>query len=168
MADSKTFHNHLTIDVVKPFLEFDSDKFWELLYEIRLSCLKQFARLDTGLFVFTWCYEHPKDLVFYEKIEKCVLSESSEIIPIFLKCHLDVLKKRIENPSGVEMGKLCSVTGLEKKLREWNCVPIPTENCFTLVTDKNFEAMCVRDYRDFKIGKYREPALGSKCRCTPL
>ena len=117
---------------------------WDLLYEIRLNCIKHFARLDSKLFVYTWCYDDdgPGDFEFYEEIEACIYSENSEIIPIFLKCPLDELNRRVEDSLREELGKVSNPADLHKRLRDWNCIPIPRENCITLVTDKKTPNQC--------------------------
>lgn len=145
LVGSKTFHNHLTIDVVKPFLEFDSDEFWDLLYKIRLDCFKQFARLDSELFVFTWCYDHPEDFGFYQEIETSILAEGSEVVPVFLKCRREELDRRVGASLRKKMGKVSEVESLQKRLEKWNCIPIPGENCITLITDKKTPIQCAQE-----------------------
>lgn len=148
LAGTKTFHNHLTMDAVKPFLKFDSEEFWELLYEIRLNCIHQFAKASSDNIVHTWCYDHPADFEFYEKIEACINAEDSEIFPIFLKCQSEELGKRVTGSHRENMGKVSNPIDLRKRLKTWNCIPIPRDGCITLVTDKKSPSQCALEIMD--------------------
>ena len=51
----KIFHNHLTIDLVKDFFTFGTDKFWKYNTFFRKEFLKIAAKEDLDL-IYTFCY----------------------------------------------------------------------------------------------------------------
>lgn len=128
---SKTFHNHLPIDVVKPVMEFGSDEFFKVIDEIRFTCLSAFSMFGPGTLVMTWCFDSSYDLEFYKKIEKLKLS----IQPVFLKCDTEELEKRVVQDSRAKLGKLNTVEGLRECVKKWNIDSIPRENCIVLNTN---------------------------------
>lgn len=140
----EVFHNHLTIDIAKCFFEFGTADFWEFVQKLRLNCFREAAKSNKTI-IYTSCYDHPNDLDFVEEIEKIVLSENGEFQPIYLKCEIAELEKRVTQPSRAEMRKINSIEGLRQKLSEWNCVAFPRENCLTIVTDGKNVNDCVED-----------------------
>lgn len=89
---SRTFHNHLTLEVAKSLFEFGSQAFWELVLNLRLTCLTASVRHGTGTIVWTWCYDHPSDLKLFEKVEQIAHSENAEILPVYLQCRMEELE----------------------------------------------------------------------------
>ena len=128
---SKTFHNHLPIDVVKPVMEFGTDEFFDVIDEIRFSCLNAFSKYGSGILVMTWCFDSSHDLKFFEKIEQLKLS----IHPVYLSCEREELEKRVVQGSRTKLGKLNTVEGLRECLGKWNIDSIPRKNCIILNTN---------------------------------
>lgn len=135
LIDASIYHNHLAIDVVKPFFDFGSSEFWRLVDEIRFNCLSAFLRAYPKTVVFTWCYSDPEDRAFFESLEKVAQEAKSNIIPVFLQCSSESLKQRVVNKERGELGKLNDVAGLEACMDKWNLCSIPREDCLVLNTD---------------------------------
>lgn len=142
------FHNHLTIDVARPIFEFGSHNFWKLVYDLRLTCFKAAAKQEIGSLVYTSCYDHPNDLSFFEEIEETMHSSGSELIPVYLKCEVSELEKRVLGDLRIKMRKISTVEGLCKRLEKWNCVAVPRNNCVTVITDGRTHKECAEEIID--------------------
>jgi adenylylsulfate kinase-like enzyme len=142
------FHNHLTIDVARPIFEFGSENFWKLVYEIRLTCIRAAAKHSDGILVYTSCYDHPNDLSFFEEIEETMRSSGAELLPVYLRCEVSELEKRVVSGSRKSMRKVRSVEGLHKNLDRWNCVAVPRNNCVTVTTDEKTSSECAEEIID--------------------
>lgn len=136
------FHNHLTIDLVKPFFAFDTEPFWRMVAELRLTALRSAANNGAGIVVYTSCYSHPADLPFLEDMERVVGSAGGVIHPVHLQCSIAELERRIANPDRVASRKLRSVDGLQRELARWNWVAVPRAACITIVTDGRTPSAC--------------------------
>src|SRR5581483_12374273 len=56
----KLFHNHLSIDAVRPVFDYGTEPFWRQVHRIRQEMLEEAARCDVSL-IYTSVYSHPKD-----------------------------------------------------------------------------------------------------------
>lgn len=139
---ARVFHNHLTIDVAKSIFEFGSPEFWTLVDALRLQCMMAAAQQADGLLTYTSCYDHPRDLSFFEKLEHAVLSNGAALLPVYLQCDVSELETRVANESRVRMGKIRSVEGLHQALDRWNCIAVPRANCQTVSTGGKTPAEC--------------------------
>ena len=135
------FHNHLTMEVVKPFFEFDSKPFWSLVLELRLTSLRSAQSLGAGTVVYTSCY-CPSDLSFFEEMERVVEAPGGKIWPVYLKCSVAELERRVTDPGRAEYGKLRSVAGLRAQLARWDCVAVPRAHCIAITTEGRTPADC--------------------------
>ena len=135
------FHNHLTIDAARPFFEFGTNEFWDLVRELRLACFRAAAG-SVETVIYTNCYDHPSDLPFFEKMEEIVMGSGGEVIPVFLQCDVAELENRVSASSRVELGKINTVDKLRNYMSAWNCAAIPRRNCLTVVTDKRSAEEC--------------------------
>jgi len=142
------FHNHLTMDVAKQFFEFGTKYFWELVKELRYSCIKLASKHSSKTVVYTSCYSHPEDLEFFELLENMILQEGGQLLPIYLSCDFEELERRVNNLSRIEMGKITTIEGLRKSLSRWNCIPIPRDNCLVILTDKKTPSQCSQEIID--------------------
>lgn len=139
------FHNHLTIDAARPIFEFGSGNFWKLVYDLRLTCFRAAAKQDIGILVYTSCYDHPNDLSFFVEIEETMYRWGSELLPVYLRCDVSELEKRVLSDSRIRMGKVRSVEGLHKNLERWNCAAVPRDNCVTVITDGKTASECAEE-----------------------
>ena len=136
------FHNHLTIELVKPFFAFDTPPFWNMVAKIRLTALETAAANGAGTTIYTSCYSHPTDLPFLERIEHIVENAGGVVRPVHLQCSLAELERRVANPDRVTRRKLRSVDGLRAELARWNWIAVPREGCITIATDGRTPSAC--------------------------
>ena len=138
------FHNHLAIDMARPFFEFGSEQFWGLVGTLRVTAVRHASGSEKTV-VYTSCYDHPADLGKFEEIESIVQRSGGRVRPVYLQCSLAELEQRVTHPSRVQMEKVRSVNGLHALLRRWNCVAVPRKNCITIVTDQKTPSMCASE-----------------------
>jgi len=55
------------------------------------------------------------------------------------------LEQRVSLPPRVAMGKVTSIEGLHKQLSNWNCTPVPRDNCITIVTTNKQPIQCAEE-----------------------
>jgi hypothetical protein len=139
------FHNHLAIDMARPFFPFGSASFWALVRELRLTALRAAAERGAGTVLYTSCYDHPADLGFYEEIEAILSGSGGAVLPVYLRCGVAELEKRVGGESRVAMGKVRSVAGLRAQLEKWNCVAIPRDGCITVATEGKTAPECAEE-----------------------
>jgi adenylylsulfate kinase-like enzyme len=142
------FHNHLTIDTARPFFEFGTENFWYLVREIRLTCFRIAAKHIEKNVIYTSCYSHSDDLGFFEQIEQIFNQSGGEVLPIYLRCEIEELERRVADSSRVEQGKIRTGESLHKNLSKWNCIAVPKDNCLTLITDNKTPSQCAREIID--------------------
>ncbi|HEX8920168.1 MAG TPA: AAA family ATPase [Pyrinomonadaceae bacterium] len=113
----RIFHNHLTVDLVESVFEFGSQPFVELREKVWLTVLAQAvaARLD-GL-IFTFAFDRTVQSSFVENMLGVVESGGGEVLFVELRCSVEELERRIEQPSRKGFGKLNSV-GRFRELKE--------------------------------------------------
>jgi dephospho-CoA kinase len=61
----KVFHNHLSIDCIRPVFDFGTESFWRLVHQIRLMTIEESARSGTDL-IYTSVYSHPNNQALLE------------------------------------------------------------------------------------------------------
>lgn len=127
-------HNHLSIDLARPVLDFEDPGFWPLVDELRLACVRAAAKSDRDALIYTSCYDHPIDLPVVEEFEEALEREGGRLLPVYLRCDPIELERRVGNPDRREVGKITSIPKLRHTLAEWNCIAMPRENCITVDT----------------------------------
>ena len=105
----RIFHNHLTVDLVLSVFEFGSQPFVELREKVWLAALSQavVAKLD-GL-IFTFAFDRTVRSSFIENMRGVVEAAGGEVLFVELRCSVEELERRIEQPSRRGFGKLNSV-----------------------------------------------------------
>ena len=149
LVGCKTFHNHVAIDVAKSFYEFDAPGFWEMVEAVRLTCLKSAAENFRGSVVYTWVYDHPKDLKFYEKVERVLEGTGVGILPVYLDTPIQELERRVVSAQRRAMGKVSSVEGLRENLKRWNCLAIPRASCISIATAGKTVEACAHELAEY-------------------
>src|SRR3954451_18514435 len=89
----KVFHNHLTIDAIKPVFEFGTTSFGKLVSQIRVDTIAEAARENVDL-IYTFCYAKPSDDSHIARVIDAVESNGGEICPVLLYCGRDELDRR--------------------------------------------------------------------------
>lgn len=126
LTNLKVFHNHLTVDLIKPFFEFGSKSFFELSTKLRLDIFESAAKDNILGLIFTSCYSYPEDNDMIKKIISRIEKHGGEIHFVHLYADINELKKRVEGDSRKNYGKVKTIEGLENSLNKWNMfTPIP-------------------------------------------
>ena len=101
----KLFHNHLSIDFIKPVFDFGTPKFWEVIGRVRADVIRDAAGEDVSL-IHTFCYEFGTDDDNFRKLIAAAEDRGGEAHLVLLLCNDDERKRRIGNESRVKIGKL--------------------------------------------------------------
>ena len=101
----KLFHNHLTIDCVKPVLEFGTPGFWRAVGELRFHVIAAAARENVDV-IHTFCYEYQVDDEHFAELIASAEENGGEAHLVMLLCDDDERRKRIVDESRVKIGKL--------------------------------------------------------------
>src|SRR4051812_48921800 len=81
----KVFHNHLTINCVRPIFEFGTPPFGRLIDSFRLQLITEAAREGVDL-VHTFVYSFGKDDPYIERITGAVEENGGEVCLVLLQC----------------------------------------------------------------------------------
>jgi hypothetical protein len=128
----KLFHNHLSIDCVRPVFEFGTEPFWRLVFQIRRQVIEEAAAAGVSL-IFTSVYNNPTDLPLFQGRADAVERHGGRVFLVQLKPSKEALLSRIESPDRVAMNKLASAEQLlaEFELHEL-FAPIPGRESLTI------------------------------------
>ena len=126
LTQLKVFHNHSTVDLIKPILEFGTKSFFELSTKLRLEIFEAAAKENIPGLIFTSCYSYPEDNGVIRKIIGIVKKHEGEVLFVHLYADINELKKRVREPSRRKHGKVKTVEGLKNSLDKWDVfTPIP-------------------------------------------
>jgi RNase adaptor protein for sRNA GlmZ degradation len=100
----KVFHNHLSIDCVKPVFEFGTPTFYKLIEKIRLDVINEAARENVSL-IYTFCYAKDLDDPHIDKVLEVVEKHGGEVCFVLLRCKREELEKRVVKESRKKFGK---------------------------------------------------------------
>ncbi len=130
----RLFHNHLSIDAVRPVFDFGTDPFWRLVHSIREGVLAEAAREGVDL-IATGVYAHPKDRETFERRFQAVESNGGSVCLVQLTCDRAELEARVGTPERIAMGKLANVDDLRATFAEFDeFSPIPGRESLCLDT----------------------------------
>ena len=115
----KVFHNHLSIDCVKPVFDFGTPPFLRMIETIRFSTIAEAAREGVDL-IHTFVYAFGEDDEHFAKLIASAEDNRGEVHLVLLKCDPDVLKTRIGNESRVKIGKLTDPDSVDGSLRRYD------------------------------------------------
>ena len=101
----KLFHNHLSIDFVKPVFEFGTPKFWDVIGQVRTSIIAEAAREGISL-IHTFCYEFSVDDEHFAKLIAAAEDNGGEVHLVLLVCGDEERRRRMPNQSRIKIGKL--------------------------------------------------------------
>ena len=124
-SDFKVFHNHLTIDAVKPVFDFGTSPFWKLVHLFRIETVAEAARVGRNL-IYTFCYDKDSDDAHVRLITKTVEENGGEIHFVLLVCEKSEIEKRIMKQSRKRYGKLKDKTILHELWDKYDLFsPVP-------------------------------------------
>ncbi len=108
----RLFHNHLSIDCVKPVFDFGTEPFWRQVHAIREGMLTEAARSDTSV-IYTAVYAgSPVSEGLIRRRFELVRGHGGRIHPVRLSCDRAIMEDRVTAPQRRELDKLASVDGL--------------------------------------------------------
>jgi len=116
-TDFKVFHNHLSIDAIKPIFEFGTKSFWKLVHLFRIETVAEAARAGQNL-IYTFCYAKDSDDEHVEKITKAVEENGGEIYFVLLIAEKPEIEKRLAEESRLKYSKLKNLEILHKIWKE--------------------------------------------------
>jgi hypothetical protein len=114
----KLFHNHLAVDLLLPVFEFGSAPFVELREKIWLAVFEEAPRNNFPGLIFTFAPEKTVRPQFIPSAVTTITRAGGTVEFVELTCSMPELKRRIENPSRREYGKLTSVSLFERLCAE--------------------------------------------------
>ena len=115
----KLFHNHLSIDCVRPVFDFGTPPFLRLIETIRFSTIAEAAREGVDL-IHTFVYAFGEDDEHFAKLIASAEDNGGEVHQVLLRCDADELKTRIVNESRARIGKLTDPGSIDGSLRRFD------------------------------------------------
>jgi hypothetical protein len=128
----KVFHNHLSIDCVKPVFEFGSPEFWRVIKHIRTETIAEATHQKIDL-IHTFCYEFGTDDQLFQELIAAAEDNGGSVHLVLLVCNDDVRRERIGGESRVRIGKLTDPDSVGRS--KLNLVtPLPGRDTLTIDT----------------------------------
>lgn len=104
----KLFHNHQSINAVRPIFTFGDEPFGRLVQQIRLMVLEEAARDGVDV-IFTFVYAATVDDQIVADLCEVVERHGGRIQFVQLTCARDVLEQRVQEHGRSQMGKLTDI-----------------------------------------------------------
>lgn len=104
LTDFRVFHNHLTINAVKPVFDFGTASFWRLVHLFRIETVAEAARENINL-IYTYCYAKDADDKHVAEIVRAVEDNGGEVCFVLLTADKSVIEKRVTEESRKAHGK---------------------------------------------------------------
>jgi hypothetical protein len=133
----RLFDNHASIDVVRTVFDFGAPGFWELVNSVRVSVVDAAAKHGTPLVVMTFVYVEPDDLPIFEQFETAVTSYGGELLPVFLRCSIDAIVRRVGHPDRVARRKISSEKSAREYMARHRISAVPRSSCLVLDSQAN-------------------------------
>ena len=125
----KLFHNHLTVDAVRPVFDFATPPFTEVIHRLRLDVFETAA--DHGIdVIFTnnsvWGIPEGRALfvAFAEEAKIRVQRAGGKVLFVQLTAPTDTLIDRVGSPSRHDLGKLVKPERLRQLLAQLDPAPL--------------------------------------------
>ena len=109
------FHNHLTVDAVRPIFADDDRRRGPLLEEWRLAGIRHAAQAGKDL-IFTLAYSGAVDDAWVNRVVETVAEAGGETDFVQLHAPREILFDRVTGASRSDMGKVSSHEGLRRSL----------------------------------------------------
>jgi hypothetical protein len=130
----KLFHNHVSIDCVKPVFEFGTPPFVRMIEHVRYGIIAEAAREDVDI-IHTFVYAFGEDDEHFRKLIASAEDNGGEVHLVLLKCEPDELRSRIGNDSRVKIGKLSDPEAVDRSLSKYDlCSPFPDRDSLVIDT----------------------------------
>ncbi len=129
----KLFHNHVSIDCVKPVFEFGTPPFMRMIELIRFGTIAEAARENVSL-IHTFVYALGEDDEHFTKLISAAEDNGGEAHLVLLRCGDEVRRQRIVHESRAKIGKLTDPDSIETSKERYDLLsPLPGRD--TLVID---------------------------------
>ncbi len=132
----KLFHNHLTVDLLKIFLEFGTPEFFELNQKMKLDILEAAAKQGVDGIIYTFVYDRTTDNPFVVKLKNLAERQNISIKFLQIYCEKKELLKRVTMESRKAYKKVQSVEGLSRYLDSGDFVS-PIDNVDSIKVDSS-------------------------------
>jgi tRNA uridine 5-carbamoylmethylation protein Kti12 len=100
------FHNHLVNDVIASVISHENPDFNKQKERLYLEMISLGAKHGKKGLIFTFCYSHPHDLQFINKISRCIEKAKGEVCFVQLICSKDALIHRVQEESRKQYRKV--------------------------------------------------------------
>ena len=138
LSGYKVFHNQLSIDLSLELFEFGTKEFEELSETIKSKVFEIAAGKKEGKLIFTFCYAHPCDLPYVDKIINQFEKYGGKIYLYQILCGKDILLKRVSEPSRKDHQKIQSVDKLNEIISRYDLfTPVPDRGSVLVDTGAN-------------------------------
>ncbi|HMQ02760.1 MAG TPA: AAA family ATPase [Pyrinomonadaceae bacterium] len=156
----KLFHNHVSIDCVRPVFEFGTPPFLRLIESIRFATIGEAAREGVDL-IHTFVYARGEDDDHFRKLIASAEDNGGEAHLVLLTCEPNELKERIGNESRVKIGKLSDPDSVDWSLSRYDLrSPFPDRPSLELdTTDLEPDAAATRIIDHFALATQAGEAL---------
>lgn len=123
-TDLKLYHNHMSIEAVRPVFDFGTPEFNHLVELSRIEMFKAVAKSDLAglIFTFVWALDLPEEFEYINRAVKIFEKENAEIFYVELEASLETRLVRnkqdsrlLEKPSKRNMEVAESVLYHEQK-----------------------------------------------------
>ena len=132
----KLFHNHLSIDCVKPVFDFGTPPFLRMIELIRYGMIAEAAREDVSL-IHTFVYAFGEDDEHFARLIASCEDNGGEVHLVLLTCSDEVLRQRIGSESRVRIGKLTSPESIDRLRDRYELhSPYPDRESLVIKTDE--------------------------------
>lgn len=130
----RLFHNHVSIDCVKPVFDFGTKPFLRLIETIRFATIAEAAREKVDL-IHTFVYAFGEDDEHFAKLIASAEDNGGEVHLVLLRCATEELRVRIGNESRVRIGKLTDPDSIDGSLSRYDLrSPYPGRNSLVIDT----------------------------------
>ena len=121
----KLFHNHVSIDCVKPVFEFGTPPFNRMIELIRFGMIAEAARENVDL-IHTFVYAFGEDDEHFGNLIAAAESNGGQACLVLLRCDDEVRRLRISDQSRVRIGKLTDPDSIENSRERYDLLsPLP-------------------------------------------
>jgi len=114
----KLFHNHVSIQFVRPVFEFGTRQFWRITDKFRLAMLEEAAKEGVNT-IFTFVYDKATDDPFVKKTILTVRKHDGRVCFVRLYCDKQELMKRVSTKARRSMGKISRKEKLDSLLKKY-------------------------------------------------
>lgn len=115
----KIFHNHCTVDMLKPFFDIEKDSFWEINRRLRMIVFEEMFK-ETNDFIFTFCFVPDEDAQFIKDFLTLAERNDAKVKFVHLTTNIETLKERCIQESRKEHGKIKCQDKLSKTCTEFD------------------------------------------------